>query len=56
MRKSYLAYLAVTLLTLLVLVSTFTFARAAVAGPGVGNIPQEPSPTQPTPAVLRPIT
>src|SRR3989442_65406 len=40
MRKSYLAYLAVTLLTLLSFVSIFTFARAAGAGPGVGNIPQ----------------
>src|SRR6266849_2133382 len=42
MRKSYLASLAVTLLTLLALVPTFAFAhaRAATAGSGVGNIPQ----------------
>src|SRR6266849_5810297 len=43
MRKSHLAYLAVTLLTLLALVSTFTFTHThvAAAGPGVGNIPQK---------------
>ncbi len=42
MRKSYLAYLAVTLLTLLALVPTFAFAHTRVAAfdPGVGNIPQ----------------
>src|SRR2546425_1234715 len=42
MRKSYLSYLAVTLITLLALVFTFTFThvRAAGVGPGVGNIPQ----------------
>src|SRR5258708_4073924 len=42
MRKSYFAYLAVTLLTLLALVSTFTFTHThvAAAGSGVGNIPQ----------------
>ena len=42
MRKSYLAYLAVTLLTLLAFVPTLTFAhaRVAAAGSGVGNIPQ----------------
>ena len=42
MRKSYFAYLAITLLTLLALVSTFTFTHThvAAAGPGVGNIPQ----------------
>src|SRR5436309_11919127 len=40
MRKSSLAFLAVTLLTLLTLVPTITFARVAAAGSGVGNIPQ----------------
>jgi hypothetical protein len=42
MRKSYLASLAVTLLTLLALFPTFAFAhaRAAAAGSGVGNVPQ----------------
>ncbi len=42
MRKSYLAYLVVTLLTLLAFVPTLTFAhtRVAAAGSGVGNIPQ----------------
>jgi len=42
MRKSYLAYLAVMLLTLLALVPTaaFAHARAATVDPGVGNIPQ----------------
>jgi hypothetical protein len=42
MRKSYLASLAVTLLTLLALVPTFALAHARVAsvGSGVGNIPQ----------------
>jgi len=54
MRKSYFAYLAVTLLTLLALVSTFTFTHThvAAAGSGVGNIPQG---TQPTPTASRPI-
>src|SRR3989442_878005 len=44
MRKSYLAYLTVTMLILLAFVPTFMFAHAqghvAAAGPGVGNIPQ----------------
>src|SRR5436305_13932610 len=40
MRKSSLAFLAVTLLTLLTLVPTITFAHVAAAGPGVGNIAQ----------------
>jgi len=42
MRKSYLASLAVTLLTLLALVPAFAFAhtRVATLDPGVGNIPQ----------------
>ena len=42
MRKSYLAYLAVMLLTLLALVPTsaFAHARVATAGSGVGNVPQ----------------
>ena len=42
MRKSYLAYFAVTLLTLLALVPAVTFAhtRAATVDPGVGNVPQ----------------
>ncbi len=42
MRKSYLASLAVTLLTLLALVPTFAFAHARVAalGSGVGIVPQ----------------
>src|SRR2546430_7148521 len=42
MRKSSLAFLAVTLLILLTLVPTIAFARAhvAAAGSGVGNIPQ----------------
>ena len=42
MRKSYLAYLMVMLLTLLALVPTaaFAHARVATAGSGVGNVPQ----------------
>jgi len=42
MRKSYLASLAVTLLTLLALFPSFAFAhaRAATVGSGVGNVPQ----------------
>jgi len=42
LRKSYLAYLAVTLLTLLAFAPSLTFAQArvAAAGPGVGNVPQ----------------
>jgi hypothetical protein len=40
MRKSSLAFLAVTLLTLLTLVPTIAFAHVAAAGSGVGNIPQ----------------
>ncbi|MFL5627690.1 MAG: hypothetical protein ACJ788_19095 [Ktedonobacteraceae bacterium] len=42
MRKSSLAFLAVTLLTLLAMIPTFIFAPAhvAAAGVGVGNIPQ----------------
>src|SRR2546427_4116627 len=44
MRKSYLAYLTVTMLILLAFVPTFMFAHAqghvATAGPGVGNVPQ----------------
>ena len=40
MRKSSLAFLAMTLLTLLTLVPTITFAHVAATGPGVGNIPQ----------------
>jgi hypothetical protein len=43
MRKSSLAYLAVTLFSLLAFTPTFVFAHARVAtiDPGVGNIPQE---------------
>jgi hypothetical protein len=40
MRKLYLAYLVVIVLTLFAFVHAFAYAKVATTGPGVGNVPQ----------------
>jgi hypothetical protein len=40
MRRPYLAYLAVIVLTLFAFVPAFAYAKAVTAGPGVGQLPQ----------------